>query len=368
MADIDGKRNKVSMVFGANRQSDDFQLTDDQTFAFRKKFKQADTYEIVLKNDFSQNRERIAYNINVIKDEYPKIEVNHFKDSVLYKMLVLSGVLSDDYGVRKLALHYKIRNEEQKEITSKSKAINIGKNQTQQSFFYPWALDSIKLSPGNSLEYYLEVWDNDGVNGSKSTKTSTYTFFVPSEDNLIADINSSQTKTQQKIDQSVGKANKLQDQIEQANQKLKGKQSLDWQDKKMLEDILEQKQSLNQMVEELREQNKLLDQKKDAFTEQDERIREKAEQIQKLMDELLDEETKRLFEELQKLLKENSDISQIQKILDKLNQNSNNLEKELERTLELFKQLQYEFKLDQAITDLKSKLNNRKSCLKKPNN
>jgi hypothetical protein len=359
---------QASMLFGANRQPEEFQVTDDQTFGFRKKFKQADSYEIVLKNDFSQNRERIAYNVNVIKDEYPKIEVNHFKDSVLYKMLVLSGVLSDDYGVRKLALHYKVRDEEQKEISSKTTAINIAKNQTQQSFFYPWTLDSIKLSPGNSLEYFLEVWDNDGVNGSKSTKTSTYTFYVPSEDNLIADINSSQTKTQQKIDQSVGKANKLQDQIEQANQKLKGKQSLDWQDKKMLEDILEQKQSLNQLVEELREQNKLLDQKKDAFTEQDERIREKAQQIQKLMDELLDEETKRLFEELQKLLKENSDISQIQKILDKLNQNSNNLEKELERTLELFKQLQYEFKLDQAITDLKEQVEQQKDLLEKTEN
>ncbi|HEY5917032.1 MAG TPA: DUF4175 family protein, partial [Chryseolinea sp.] len=167
----------ASMLFGANNTPEDFQITDDQTFTFKKRFKQPDTYEVVLKNDFSQNRERIAYNVNVIKDEFPKIEVNHFKDSVLYKMLVLSGVLSDDYGVRKLALHYKIRNEEQKEISSKNAAINIAKNQTQQSFFYPWALDSIKLSPGNSLEYYLEVWDNDGVNGSKSTKTSTYTFY-----------------------------------------------------------------------------------------------------------------------------------------------------------------------------------------------
>ena len=357
--------NQASMVLGSNPQPEEFQITDNQAFTYRKRFKQPDTYEIVLKNEFSQNRERIAYNVNVIKDEYPKIEVNHFKDSVLYKMLVLSGVLSDDYGIRKLALHYKVRNEEQKQIDSKTKAINIAKNQTQQSFFYPWTLDSIKLSPGHSLEYFLEVWDNDGVNGSKSTKTSTYTFYVPSEDNLVADINSSQTKTQQKIDQSVGKANKLQDQIEQANQKLKGKQSLDWQDKKMLEDILEQKQSLNQLVEELREQNKLLDQKKDAFTEQDERIREKAQQIQKLMDELLDEETKKLFEELQKLLKENSDVSQIQKILDKLNQNANNLEKELERTLELFKQLQYEFKLDQAITDLKEQVEKQKELLEK---
>ncbi len=355
----------AKILFSSEKEPNEFQMSDDQAFTFKKRFKNADSYEIQLENDASHNKEKIAYQVNVIKDEFPKIEVNHFKDSVLYKMVVLSGLLSDDYGLRKLALHFKIRDEHQKEVFSKAFAIPIGKNQTQQSFFHPWALDSLKLSPGHSLEYFLEVWDNDGVNGSKSTKTATYTFYVPSEDNLIADIKNSQTKTQQKIDQSVGKANKLQDQIEQANQKLKGKQSLDWQDKKMLEDILEQKQGLNQMVEELKEQNRLLEQKKDAFTEQDERIREKAQQIQKLMDELLDEETKKLFEELQKLLKENSDISQIQKILDKLNQNSNNLEKELERTLELFKQLQYEFKLDQAINELKNQVEQQKALLEK---
>lgn len=71
------------------------------------------------------------------------------------------------------------------------------------------------------------------------------------------------------------------------------------------------------------------------------------------MEELLDEETKKLMEELEKLLKENADPQQLQKTLDKLNQNSKNLEKELERTLELFKQLQFDYKLDQAIQDIK---------------
>jgi hypothetical protein len=107
-----------------------------------------------------------------------------------------------------------------------------------------------------------------------------------------------------------------------------------------------------------------LEQKKEAFTEQDERIRQKAEQIQKLMEELLDEETKKLFEELQKLLKENTDMSQLQKLLDKLNQNTNNLEKELERTLELFKQLQYESKVDQINQDLKEQVERQESLLK----
>ena len=46
-------------------------------------------------------------------------------------------------------------------------------------------------------------------------------------------------------------------------------------------------------------------------------------------------------------------------------QNTNNLEKELERTLELFKQLQYESKVDQLSRDLKEQIERQKELLKK---
>ena len=355
--------DKATIKFNADSGLYDFKISDNQTFEFDKKFVSADQYEIGLENEKSKNKERIAYSINVIKDQYPQIVVNNYKDTVLYERVLLGGMVSDDYGVTQLALNYRIRNEDQKEIANKSVRIPVTRNQLQQSFFYNWSIDSLKLKPGDQLEYNLQVWDNDGVNGRKSTRSASYTFLVPTSDNLITEISRSQKSTESQIDKSVTKANKLQDQIEQAHQKLKGKQNLDWQDKKMLEDIIQQKQGLDQMIEQLKQQNKLLEDKKEAFTEQDERIREKAEQIQKLMEELLDEETRKLFEELQKLLKENTDIAEIQKLLDKMNQNTNNLEKELERTLELFKQLQYDFKLDQAIEDLKKQIEKQKEIL-----
>ena len=355
---------RAAILFSSDNSKVPFESNNDEVFSFKKSFQNPDHYEILLENENSSNKEKIAYQIDIIKDQYPKISVNNFKDSVLYKMVVLSGIVGDDYGVTRLALHFKVHDENRKETFRRTMNIPVSANQVQQTFFFPWTLDSLKLSPGEQLEYHLEVWDNDGVNGRKSTKSANYTFLVPSEDNLIAEISRSQSKTKEKIDQSVGEANKLQEKIEQANQKLKGKQSLDWQDKKMLEDIIQQKQGLDQIIEKLREENKLLEEKKEAFTEQDERIKEKAEQIQKLMEELLDEETKKLFEELQKLLKENADMSQLQKLLDKLNQNTNNLEKELERTLELFKQLQYETKLENIAEDLKEQIEKQKELLK----
>ena len=360
-----GYTEKATIKFSSETDPNSFKGIDDQIFTFDKKFNDPDQYEINLENDKSKNKERIAYSIDVIKDQFPQIVVNNYKDSILYERVILGGMIGDDYGVTQLTLNFKVRDEDNNELLKRSVFIPISRNQLQQSFFYNWSVDSLDLKPGHQLEYYLQVWDNDGVNGRKSTRSANYTFLVPTQDNLIAEISRSQSETEKQIDKSVNNANKLQDKIEDAYQKLKGKQSLDWQDKKMLEDIIQQKNGLDQMVEQMKDQNKLLDQKKDAFTEQQERIKEKAEQIQKLMDELLDPETKKLFEELEKLLKENTDISQIQKLLDKMNQNTNNLEKELERTLELFKQLQYDFKLDQTIQDLKKQIEEQKDLLEK---
>lgn len=355
----------ASIYFFTEKSSFNFQIVDNQSFTYSKKFLDPEGYEIFLENDKSKNKEKITYRIDVIKDQHPNISVNSYKDSVLYKRLILGGVIGDDYGVTELSLHFSVKDEQNQGVVNKSVTIPILRNQIQQSFIYNWSVDSLNLKPGYQLEYYLKVWDNDGVNGRKATRSATYSFFVPTEDKLVADIDRSRSQTEQKIDQSVGNANKLQEQIEQAYQRLKGKQSLDWQDKKMLQDIVEKKQNLDQLIEEMKKQNKLLEDKKSSFTEQEERIKEKAEQLQKLMNELLDEETRKLFEELQKLMNENTDVSQIQKILDKLNQNSENLEKELERTLELFKQLQYDFKLDQVVKQLEKQVEEQKSLMEK---
>lgn len=346
---------KASMIFASDSSKIDIQSTDNQSFIYSKQFRNPDQYEVFLKNDESQNKERIFYTVDVVKDQYPQLTINNFRDSVLYKRIILSGITADDYGITQLSLQFHVKDAQQKILTRKTVNIPIAFNQPQQSFFFNWNLDTLSLKAGHQLEYFLQTWDNDGVNGRKSTRSAVYTFFIPDKDQLVTDISKTQSQTESKIEQSQKKAEDFQKQVEDLNQKLKGKQSLDWQDEKKLENILEQKKKLDQMINQMKEQNKLLEQKKETFTEQDEKLREKAEQIQKLMDELLDDETKKLMEELEKLLREKNDPQQLQRTLDKLNQNSKNLEKELERTLELFKQLQFEYKFEQAIADLKEK-------------
>ena len=355
---------KAFISFSSQEAPNPMQGVDDQIFAFGKGFNTPDQYSIDLENEQSRNREKIAYSIAVIKDAYPEIAVEYLKDSVLYKSIVLGGAIGDDYGVTQLDLSYQIiskNNESEKKLIH----IPINKNQLQQSFFYNWRFDSLNLLPGDRLDYFLQVWDNDGVNGRKVTRSASYVFSLPGEEELKAEITKSESDTEGRFDQSLRKAKDLKESIEEAEKKLKGKQNLDWQDKKMLEDLIEQKQNLDQMISELQKQNELLEEKKNTFSEQSDKIKEKSEQIKKLMEELLDPETKKLFEELQKLLKENSDMSQVQKLMNKMDRKEINLEKELERTLELFKQLKYDYKLEQAIGEIKEQADKQESLLDK---
>jgi len=354
---------KATIKFASDGLPKYFQQFDDQSFMFEREFRNPDDYELLLSNDNGTNKDLIRYHIYVIKDKHPELLVMTQKDSVLYQHIVLSGSVNDDYGIRKLNLVVVDNNQKTKKA-SREIRIPIVSNQSQQNFFFYWNLDTLQLKAGEKIDYYLEVFDNDGVNGSKSTRSATYTFALPTKEELETNIRESEKATEKKIAQSQARATELQKQVEKAAQQLKSNQALTWQDKKRLEDIVQQKNELEKLLDELKKESQQLQDKKEVFTEESERIKEKADQIQKLMEDLLDEETKKLFEELEKLLKENADSKEMQNLLEKMQQNSGNLEKELDRTLELFKQLQLESKVEQAAEQLKETLEKQQELAK----
>ena len=356
------KTNQATILFSLNPTPNTLQLIDNQYFEYSNRFFNSDEYSIALENERSKNKDQIKYKINVTKDLNPTILLEQISDSVLFKSIMLAGGIQDDYGLTKLDLHFSVtpRNGE---VQNHTLPIDINPAQTRQSFFFNWVFDSSYFQIGNKIEYYLQVWDNDGINGRKSAKTALYEFTFPTKKEYETSIKNSQTATQKEIEKGVSKAKSLKEAIKQANDRIKGKQNLNWEDKKVLEEIIEKNKLLEQTIDNLQNEFKLLEEKKNSFVDQNKRIREKSEQIQKLMNELLDEETKRLFEELEKLYQENKDQQQIQDVLEKLDGQGMNIEKELERTLALYKQLQYDFKLDQLINDIKSQLKDQNKII-----
>ncbi|WP_246223763.1 DUF4175 family protein [Fulvivirga kasyanovii] len=354
--------DEVSVNFQATDESYKLKPADNSLFEFEKTFKKSQIYSISLKNEYSENKEKILYKIDVIPDQHPQIDLSVYPDTTLYSFIALGGNISDDYGLTKLKLFYQIL---QGSEESSFKSINIPISRTQnQRYYYQWSLDSLGLTENSSVKYYLQVWDNDGVNGHKASKTGTYMFRLPSKKEIKQDIEQTTNETQESIDKTINEAKELKEKIDKAEKKLKGQKEMSWQDENVLKDIIKKREELNKAIEELKEQNRSNELKRERFSKQDERIKEKVEQLQELMDELLDEETKKLYDELQKLLEEQSELNDIQDVLDKLNNKENNLEKELERTLELFKKMKFDYKLNEAINELNEQIEKQEELIK----
>lgn len=336
----------IQIIFDQENSQSEFKVSGNQLFESTKRIKQSDSYKLKLKNQYSQNKDSISYQIEVIKDEFPKISIGTYQDTTLYTFMVFNGLISDDYGISKLELVYESKDE------TKVLPIAFNKNLMSQNYFYQWRLDSLDITAGESIEYFVRVWDNDGINGRKPTQTATYTFKLPEEREIKEKLNKQAIGAKKELDKSLEEVQDLNKQIEEIQNDLKSKENLNWQENKKINDLIKQKEKLEEAIDKISEQNQNLAKKQERFNKPNPKLQEKVKQLQKLMDDILDEETKKLYDELKKLLEEQNSSDDIEEIMDQIENKEENLEKEIARAIEMFKRLQFDYKMDEIIQDL----------------
>ncbi len=336
--------NSLDLYF--SNQLFETQNADNQVFHFQKKASQSEEYQLSLQNEFGHNKDSIVYTLTVQEDESPRLSMDYFQDTTLYSYVVFNGLISDDYGISNLELVFERNNEtERLGLPFSSKLVS-------QNFFYQWSLDSLKLREGEDIEFFVRVWDNDGVNGRKSTQSPRFKLSVPNKKEINEKIDKQSAAAKNELDRTLKESQDLNHQIQEIQDELKRKKELDWKDNKRMKDLVEQKKELEKDIEELAEKHRDLMEKREHFNQPNPKLQEKARQLQDLMNEVLDEETKALYDELQKLLEENTDQEEIQNMMDQIQKKEGNMEKELERAIEMFKRMQFDFKMDEIINDL----------------
>ncbi len=328
-------------------------------FTFSSNARKSFGYKLKLVNKKAEADGELDYSVSVVPDALPKVTVLPVKDTSLFRFVLLGGTMEDDHGFSSLKLFYKINRKGQQDDKKEFQAIPIRflKGNNFQNFYLNWQVDSLALKPGDKLEYFVKVWDNDGVNGPKPATSTYFTMELPSEKTIREEIKNQQSETAQNLGTSYSQSKNISKQLDQLQDKLKSKKELNWQDKKNIEDLLEKQNDLRNMLEDLQKQNETLNEMETKFSPLNEELAEKTEQLQELMKEILDDETLKLYQELQKLLEEKNNSAEIKEMLDKLENKQERFDKELERALEMFKQLKFEKGLEQAIqqTDKLSK-------------
>ena len=343
--------NTNSILLRINGRSIRVNPSAENQFAYSHKVMQDGAFTAKPLNNEVNSSEISSYNIKVIPDLSPAIQVNDRVDSVNSKMLYFVGQVSDDYGFSSLKFHYKILNGD-KVTKSYSKVIPFEKNALQSNFFHVWNINEANAGAGEQIEYYFEVLDNDGVHGAKATRSAVKSLRVPTVAEAEKSIDQSSKAIQQKMQQAIRQAGQIERDAKKAAQDLINKKNLSFEEKKQIEQLLEKQKALERLVEEVKKENKQKQIEQENLGTPPQEILEKQKQIEDLFNNVLDEKTKELLRNIERLLEQNNK-NQTQQELSKMQLDNKTLQKELDRILELYKQLEFDQKLSTAIDKLK---------------
>ena len=324
-----------------------------QTFVGSSRITGSCTYCVAPVNANTLIPDSIVYKINVVNDGYPSIFVNEAVDSLLATNLFCKGTIKDDYGFSKLTFNYRIfLGSDSANLIYKSEPVSIDKSVNNQVFYY--SVDLLKLlpEPGQQISYYFEIWDNDGVNGPKSSKSEVKSIKTPSTEEIVAHIGDNEQSINQDFEKSIADSKAMKKNMDELNKKLIDQKDLSWQEKRKVEDVIKANAAINEKIEKIKRNNQENINNEEKSLQVSQRIIDKQKQLNELMDQLLSEEMKKMMEELKELMKQ-VDKAKLASLLEKMKMSNKELETQLDRNLALMKQIEFDRKVEAMVNDIR---------------
>jgi hypothetical protein len=315
----------------------------ENDFVLSKQISQNTEYQILTSNSKVKNYEKLNYQISVIKDQFPTINVNNAPDSLKIDKNYVLGQISDDYGLSKLQVVYYPKNKPEfvKRVT-----IAVKSNLYDQFIFaFP---SSLPVEQGVSYEYYFEVFDNDAIHNLKSTKSSVFSNRIATDEEKEDQDLQQQNDNINSLEKSLKNQDKQLSELDKLQKSGKEKENLEFKDQQKINDFIKRQNQQDKMMRDFAEKmkdnlDKSKTDKKDEFKEE---LQKRLDNVDKDL-----EKNKKLLDELKEL---NDKIQQedLMERMDKFKQNAKNQSKSLEQLVELTKKYYVQKKAEQ----LKDKL------------
>ncbi|MCM4159219.1 hypothetical protein FHG64_09515 [Antarcticibacterium flavum] len=336
-------RSTNEVIFSTRDTAESFRR-EGSKFSFTSSFFNNTKYQVTTSNEKLRDYESLDYSIEVIKDEFPQIEIQHKRDSINNGELYFFGKISDDHAVAGLNMVY-YKGTTGEEAANRT-AIPVSR-EVYNEFFYSFPGD-LNLEKGENYSIYFEVYDNDGVNGAKRSRSETFSYREKAEEEIREEKIKQQGESINNLSQSLERIQLSEKELEEISRLQKEKEELNFNDRKKLENFLERQKSQNEMMKDYSQKLKeSLQQEgqedKGEFKKQlDERLQRNEERLK---------ENEDLLEELQEYA-DKINREELSEKLEKLSKQNTNKQKSLEQLLELTKRYYVQEKTQKIARDL----------------
>ncbi len=302
-------------------------------------------YSLSTSNNNLKDYENLAFKIDVVKDEYPEINLKAEIDSLDLQTLYFYGQISDDYGFSKLQLvYYPSENEKDK----KFEQITIsGSNISDFITAFP---NNLEIQEGTPYELYFQVFDNDAVNKYKGVKSKVFTYRKRTKEEETQKQLKEQSETIKDLNKSLERFDEQEKKLEELTKTQKEKSTLNFNDKKKLESFFKRQKQQDEMMKNFNK--KMRDNLKEFQNEnpEEDKFKEDLKERLKENEEKLEQDEK-LLEELKKL-QDKINKEELTQKLEELAKQNKNKKRSLEQLLELTKRFYVEKKLEKLKEDL----------------
>lgn len=313
---------------------------------FSRSFMNSESFTVLLENQFGGDDKEISKQVDVIKDAFPSIEVSETKDSLSELLRFFEGTVKDDYGISRVTFVSQVKGE-----NSVVRVSIPGVSFTGGRFFHMLDLRNIGLEAGEELSYYFEVYDNDGVNGPKRSRSNTFIYKVPTKDELKEKRKEAYSNAQSGMSELQKEMKEFEKNMESFRKANLDKKMDSWKKKDMLDQLMEQQETLKNSVEKAKEELEKTIEEKELFDEVDEELLEKQKLLEEMLDKLLDDEMKELLKELQELMDKN-DMNGVEEKMEDMELTKEEMNRQMDRTMEMLKKMEVEEAMKDFLSNL----------------
>ncbi len=244
--------------------SNTYQVQNEQSdWLYQYRFIENTNYQFQFLNKQNKIANKLQYQVSVIKDQHPSLQIKNIADKTFGNQILFVGNASDDYGLSKVQFVYQIE-AGNKIIKRIVEPLAISSKQVSNIEHY-FDAGIVSLQPGQVLKYFFEAWDNDAINGSKSSRSEIYSYALPVDKALDEAFEKNNQAISKGINQSESQNKKLQQDMQSLQKDLLQSKTMTWQQQQQIEQLAKQQEQLQQKMEEVRkrfeEQQKQADQK-----------------------------------------------------------------------------------------------------------
>ena len=319
-------------------------VATNNVFKVENTFYQSTNYNVFIQNTFTEPELALSYSIEIIPDLFPEIQVMQINDSLQLTRFFFKGIISDDYGFSNLRFHYNIDN------SDSAISIPIVRNLSDQDFYFSFDFNELE-QPEGTISYYFSVTDNDVVNSYKTTTSDNFVFEFPNKKELLANDKERFDELQKIVEESRKLAKDIQADLKNIQFKNMDTNVSEWEKTQMVSDIISKQNKLEQLYDQIKKDNENLNNFMNSFNQQNEEMVEKQKQIEELLEEVFSDELKKLMEEFNKLAEE-FDSKKLNELSQEMDLTFEDLQKQLDRNLEMLRKMKIEQKLQYVIDEL----------------